>query len=102
MASTSVTVTLNPASLARFRSSPDGAIGLTLARILNTAANNARVRANVDTGLMRSSIGYDVDPTTPVSGRLYARTRYARYVHDGTRYYAGNPFLSDGLRDALR
>ncbi|UQS95171.1 minor capsid protein [Pseudanabaena phage Pam4] len=81
---------------------PAGPYGQWLARTGNRAVNYAKQYANVDTGLMRSSIVFRlrVEGGTLV-GELAAETNYARFVHDGTWFYVGNPFLTDGIRTAL-
>jgi hypothetical protein len=75
---------------------PNGPVGQYLLRLGNRAASYAKVRANVDTGLMRSRIEFRVETQGgELVGILAARTNYSIYVH------AYNPFLVDGLRDAL-
>lgn len=62
----------------------------------------AKRRANVDTGQMRSRIEFRVETERGlVIGILAARTNYSRWVHDGTRYRRGNPFLTDAVRETL-
>ena len=83
--------------------STNGPYGQWLARKLNQARSGAMARANVDTGLMRSRIEYRLEMDGgKVVGILAAKTSYAKYVHDGTRYHDGNPFLTDAVRDTLR
>lgn len=73
-----------------------------LARKGNQMASVAKSRANVDTGLMRSRVEFRVEVQSGlVVGVLAAKTAYAKHVHDGTRYYRGNPFLTDAVRDVL-
>lgn len=87
----------------RLLHTPGGAYGQWLARKGNTMTTLARSRANVDTGLMRSRIEFRVEVQGGhIVGILAAKTGYARFVHDGTRYYRGNPFLADAVRDTLR
>ena len=52
---------------------------------------------------MRSRIDYTVEPGPAGQLRivLAARTSYAAYVHDGTRWYRGNPFLRDAAATVL-
>lgn len=99
----SVTFEVDRAGVDRLLHSPSGPYGQWLARMGNRAASEAVRRANVDTGLMRSTITFTVvvEGGTLV-GVLAARTAYAKYVHDGTRFYAGNPFLTSAVRDTLR
>lgn len=48
---------------------------------------NARIEAPVDTGLLRSSIGLSL---TPTSATVSTRKKYAIWVHEGTGKYARN------------
>lgn len=93
--SVAVAVTVNQAAL-------DAMYERHLARVGNQIVNRAKPRANVDTGLMRSTIEFRLNPGThPPSGVVAARTRYAKFVHDGTRFYVGNPFLVLAARDVI-
>lgn len=75
---------------------PNGPVGLYLTRVGNRAVNYAKIRANVDTGLMRSRIEFRLEVQGgQLVGILAARTNYSLYVH------RINPFLSDGIRQAL-
>ena len=99
-----VVVRMDQAALDRLYRDPSSPYAQQyLTRVGNQVVNAAKVRANVDTGLMRSTIQFRLDPTTrPPVGEVVARTRYAKFVHDGTRYYRGNPFLVDAARDVIR
>lgn len=102
MATGAVSVTVNRAGVDRLTRDPNGPVGAHLTRLLNQIANAARARANVDTGLMRSRIEFRILPGSgPLQGEVAARTNYSLYVHNGTRYYPGNPFLTDAARDVL-
>lgn len=102
MPTATVTVTPNQAGRNALLGDPNGDYGRWLVRKLNLIANGAKQRANVDTGLMRSRIEYRLLPRSPLVGEVFAATNYAKWVHDGTRYYPGNPFLTDAARDVLR
>lgn len=99
-----VTVKLDQAGLDRlYRSGSSIYAEQYLARLGNRIVNAAKTRANVDTGLMRSTIQFRIVPgSRPPIGEVVARTRYALFVHDGTRFYQGNPFLTDAARDVIR
>lgn len=100
--SVDVTFTVDRAGVDRLLHDPSGPYGQWLARIGLQMQNSARVYANVDTGLMRSRVDFRVEVEAgQLIGVLAARTGYARFVHDGTRYMAGNPFLLDAVRDNL-
>lgn len=84
------------AGLDRLLHDPNGPVGQYITRLGNRAASYAKVYANVDTGLMRSMIEFRLEVQGgQLVGIVAARTNYSLYVH------AHNPFLLDGLRDAL-
>lgn len=95
--------TPNKAGIDRILRDPHGQGAQWLTRIGNQMVNEAKARANVDSGLMRSRIEFVVE-TGPVGTLrlvLAARTNYSAFVHDGTRWYRGNPFLTDAARTVL-
>lgn len=104
MAAPSVRVNLDQNALDRLYRDPTSVYGeVFLTRTGNQIVNAAKVRANVDTGLMRSTIQFRISPTArPPVGEVVARTKYAKFVHDGTRFYRGNPFLLEAARDVIR
>lgn len=92
-------------------------------RLANRVVNGAKVRCNVDSGVLRNSIAA-VSDSQSATWSVTARTHYARYVHEGrgpieaapgrvlaftpkgggavvfTRRvgpYKGNPFLRDAM-----
>lgn len=94
----SFTFTTNQAGVDRLLHSETGPYGQWLTRLCNRVKTGAQERANVDTGLMRSSIEFSI--TTEgghLVGIVAARTSYAIYVHE--KY---NPFLLLALQDVLR
>lgn len=100
--SAQVTFHVDQAGVDRLLNDPNGPYGQWLARIGLQCQNTARVLANVDTGLMRSRIDFRVEVDGGrVVGILAARTSYAIFVHNGTRYIAPNPFLLDAVRENL-
>jgi HK97 gp10 family phage protein len=52
----------------------------------------------VDTGRLRSSISADIYPTVAT---IQPHTNYAVFVHEGTRYMSGRPFMKMGKRSAM-
>ena len=69
-----------------------------LQRIALVVEGNAKRHTPVKTGTLRRSI------TTRVEGNAaYVGTsvEYAVFVHDGTKYMAGRPFLTEGLDDSV-
>lgn len=96
----SVTVTIDDRALARYTSDPGGPVMAYLGRIGQRVLNESQRRVNVDTGYLRSTgevIARPADATVEVA----YRASYARWVHDGTRHYAGNPYLRDALAAVL-
>ena len=56
----------------------------------------------VRTGTLRRSITHRVDPAAiPKFAEVGTNLHYARYVHDGTRYMKGRPFLTQGAKAAM-
>lgn len=97
-----VTFTVDKAGMNRLLHDPSGPYGQWLARIGLRMQNAARLKANVDTGLMRSRIEFRMAVEGgKLVGYLAAKTSYALYVHNGTRFYRGNPFLTEAVRETL-
>lgn len=96
MSSASVEFRVNQGGVDRLLHDTGGPYGQWLTRVGNRAVNESKIRANVDTGLMRSRIEFRlvVEGGTLV-GYVEAKTEYAIYVH------AYNPFLLDGVAAAL-
>ena len=103
MAGASFTFEADRAGQDRLLHSTNGPYAQWLTRVGNQIVNAAKARANVNTGLMRSSITFTLD--TESGGRLVgivgAHVNYSLYVHNGNGYYPGNPFLLDALREVL-
>lgn len=90
-----MTYTSNHAGVHLLLQSEHGPIGQGLTRLCNRIVSTAKGNANVDTGLMRSRIEFtiEVDSDGDLVGVIAARTDYSYYVHEGTEYMEGNPFL---------
>lgn len=102
MITATVTYRPNPGGVHHLLGDPNGPYGQWLLRVGNQMVNAAKRRANVDTGNMRSTIAFTVEVEAGrVVGVLAARTNYAIFVHQGTRHYRGNPFLTDAVRETL-
>lgn len=91
-----VIVRVFESEIRRFVVGPE--VGRDLARRAIKVQAEAKRLCPVDTGRLRSSIQWAV---APLNGSLVAAigtdVEYARYVHDGTRFMAGRPFLTDAL-----
>ena len=59
----------------------------------------AKLVTPVKTGRLRASIG--VRNLQPLGGEVSTNTHYAIYVHEGTRYMMGRPFMKMGAESAL-
>ncbi len=57
---------------------------------------SAKQNTPVDTGRLRSSISTDI---RPMSAKVETHTNYALYVHEGTRFISGRPFMRDAARE---
>ena len=53
----------------------------------------------IKTGYLRASIA--VASVLPYQAKVVVGAGYGIYVHEGTRYMTGRPFLAEGLRDAV-
>lgn len=62
-----------------------------------TTERESKIEAQVDTGRMRSSILTDIGN---LQARIAPHVNYATFVHDGTRYMKGRPFMALGLAKA--
>lgn len=72
-----------------------------LARTLRIDAR-AKQLCPVDTGRLRSSIRWQIDGIgdgRTLTASISANTKYARFVHDGTRYMRARPFLLRALQE---
>lgn len=55
---------------------------------------NAKQLTPVDTGRLKSSI--HTAPFMPLGAKISTNTEYAVFVHEGTRYMRGRPFMKTG------
>ena len=97
-----VEIKLDERALHDLLKSTSGPVGQHLFRGGKAVEAAAKRRAPVDTGRLRSSIGTSlVEGADGVEVRVGTDVEYAPYVHDGTRYFRGRPFLDDALREVL-
>lgn len=90
-----------------FTSPTSGLVKNMRARALATqTAAKRRLRADprrIDTGLLLNSIQVrEYFATDGIVERIGTDVEYSIFVHDGTRYMEANPFLKDGLREAMK
>lgn len=90
------------AEATRLLKSTRGPVGQLLARYAAKTETAAKARCPVDTGRLRGSINWRIEVDSQgVVAIIGTNVEYAIYVHEGTRYMAGRPFLLEGLRQAL-
>lgn len=86
------------AELKAMLSGPQGPVVRDLGRRAYRVRSGAVAACPVDTGRLRSSInvsmGGDFESAYADIG---TNVEYALYVHEGTRYMEGRPFLTDAL-----
>lgn len=70
----------------------------TIAKILLLIERPAKQRTPVLSGTLRRSQTGKVESSN--RGRYGTNLRYAPFVHEGTRYMAARPFMTQGLQDA--
>ena len=96
-------IVLDRAAIGAVLTGPSAPIAKDIYRRANRVLNKARYLCPVDTGNLRGSLS--VQMTSSLGGSYAARVGtnvpYAIYVHEGTRYMQGVPFLRDAL-DAAR
>lgn len=74
-----------------------GPTGRYLAKLAVLVETGAKTRCPVDTGRLRSSITWRLE-SSPLTAIVGTNVSYAIFVHEGTRYMPGRPFLTDALR----
>lgn len=89
----------NPAGLAQLLTSPEGPVYKDLARRVVRVDALAKQLCPVDTGRLRSSIGWRiVADARGLIGFIGTDVKYAGYVHDGTQ---GGQFITPVTKQAL-
>lgn len=92
----SYSFTPNLGGIDRLLHDPGGEVGRYMTRIGNAIVNNAKSRARVDTGLMRSMIEFRLETEgKDLVGIVAARTNYSAYVEDY------DPFLVPAMQDEI-
>lgn len=78
--------------------STSGPVGRYIATVCVKVESAAKARCPVDTGRLRSSITWRIETDAKgLVGIVGTSVEYAVFVHEGTRYMEGRPFLVDGL-----
>lgn len=89
---------LRPADIEALLQSKQGPVARELAYRAQRVTNEAKRRANVDTGRMRADIHWELgEDRKGLFARIGTNVFYAVFVHEGTNRYRGNPFLRDAL-----
>ena len=98
----SFTVQMDQGAINRLSDTEGSAVVKDLFRRGKRVEAQAKRDCPVDTGRLRASITTEVFATgTDLGVRVGSNVNYASYVHDGTRYMRGRPFLLRAL-DAAR
>jgi hypothetical protein len=96
----SVSVRIDPAGVDRLTKGASSGLYQALVRVGNRVLSNSKGRCPVDIGNLRSS-GEMLDNASIPEVRVSYRAHYAIYVHEGTRYMAGRPYLRDALTEEM-
>ena len=70
------------------------AIKIGLEAVGQLVENESKAICPVDDGTLRASITHQVEENTVYIG---SNVEYASYVHEGTRFLEGRPFISDAV-----
>lgn len=96
-----VSITIDAASYLKFLDGAPEKVAKILQNVIYKGSllveRFGKQNAPVDTGRLRASISTDIHPLTATTS---TNTNYARYVHDGTRYMRGRPFMTDAAKSA--
>lgn len=86
----------------RLLETTSGPVGRRLAYYAAKVESAAKARCPVDTGRLRGSINWRIEEDAlGLVAIIGTNVEYAIYVHEGTRYMAGRPFLREGLDQVL-
>lgn len=97
-----VTIKLDDAALNSVLVSISGDVSRYMLRLGIKVQSAARRRCPVDTGRLRSSIGVTQKETAQGAvTSIGTNVEYALYVHEGTRFQQGRPFLADALTEVV-
>lgn len=92
---------IHVANIQRLGASPGVVRFMTARGVQVQSAARERLRSSprrIDTGTLINSIQVETNVlSTTVIVRIGTNVHYAIFVHNGTRYMAANPFLTDAL-----
>jgi hypothetical protein len=97
-------VQLDDAQMFVLLQTESGPVGRHLFATGKLVEGAAKRRTPVDTGRLRASITtalFKVPYDPYLACRVGTDVEYAPYVHEGTRYVTGRPFLEDALREVV-
>ncbi len=96
-------VEVHPEAIDALLAAPTSPLGRFLLDFAIRVQTQARRNCPVDTGRLRASIGVDLVGTgAGLQATVGSNVVYARFVHDGTRYLRGRPYLADALVSVAR
>lgn len=77
-------------------------VAMVTGKAVMDTTNGAKVLAPVDTGFLRGSITGNWEVSgTHVTGHVQAGASYARFVENGTRYMAPQPFMGPAFEKVV-
>lgn len=97
-----VQIKLDSSTLNNLLVSISGDVSRYMLRLGIQIQSSARRKCPVDTGRLRSSIGVTQKAATQGAiTSVGSNVEYALYVHEGTRFQHGRPFLRDALNEVV-
>lgn len=97
-----IDIKLDDAQLNNLLVSISGDVSRYMLRLGIKIQSSARRKCPVDTGRLRSSIGVTQKATSAGAvTSIGTNVEYGLYVHEGTRFMTGRPFLRDALNEVV-
>ncbi len=94
-----VSITIDASAFDAWITGAPEKVALALRNVIYQASllieRESKINAPVDTGRLRASIATDIHP---LSAEVHTNTNYARFVHDGTRFMAARPFMTNAVK----
>jgi HK97 gp10 family phage protein len=82
-------------ALRKYPEKAKGAFATAISKTVRAVKAETQRRAPVDTGRLRTSV--HVVKETPTEGEVDSGVKYAIFVHEGTRFMKGRPFMRDAV-----